>query len=233
MKCSKCGAENDPEAEKCTQCGWGLRSQLTVEDQACVNHPWRYAAGLCHACGIEICEACEVFIDGVSYCNECAERPSEQELLREVPVVDPIRAEPAGFWARLLAFAIDVLILGCAFSVLWTAFWLLFSDPTIPLESGDHPLVHAAFWIVVGVSTAFYFIHSLGVNAQTPGMSALDMAVLRNTGEMMDYRTAVIRCMAMFPTLVSIVGVFCCTWDKHGRMLHDRLTHTRVIRMGS
>jgi uncharacterized RDD family membrane protein YckC len=233
MKCSKCGADNDAEAEKCTRCGWGLRSQLRVEDQACANHPWRYAAGVCHACGIEVCESCEVFLDGVSYCKECAERPGEDELLREVKVVDPIQAEPAGFGLRLIAWAIDWLILFCAFSVLWTAFWLLFSDPTIPLDPGDHPIIHAAFWTIVGVSIVVYFIHSVAVNAQTPGMSAVDIAVVQDTGEIIGYRTAILRCMAMLPTVVSIAGIFCCIWDKHGRMLHDRLTHTRVIRMGT
>ncbi|MEN6521470.1 MAG: RDD family protein [Armatimonadota bacterium] len=231
MICSKCGAENDSSAEKCRQCAWSLKSRLVVDEQICANHPRRMAVSTCHSCGLELCEECEVFIGDVSYCRECAERPGEEELLRDVPVVDPAQAEPAGFWIRTLAGAVDLIILGCAFSVLWTAFWLLFGDPTVPLRLGDHPWAHVLFWVIVGVTIPVYYIYSIATNSQTPGMSAFDIAVVRSGGEAADYRTAILRYMAVFPAIVSIFGIFWCIWDKNGRMLHDRLTKTSVVRM--
>lgn len=231
MRCSKCGADNDSNAEKCTECGWSLKSRLAVDDQVCASHSWRLAVSTCRTCGLELCEECEVFLGGVSYCRECAEPPGEEELLKGVPVVDPVQAESAGFWLRSLAGAIDLVILSCAFSVLWTAFWLLFGDPSIPLQLGDHPWAHVMFWVIVGATLPIYYVYSVGANSQTPGMSAVDIAVVRRSGEVIDYRTAILRYMAAFPTVVSVFGVFWCIWDREGQMLHDRLTKTKVVRM--
>jgi uncharacterized RDD family membrane protein YckC len=207
-------------------------SQLAVEEQGCASHPWRRAVSICHACGVELCEACEAFVEGISYCEECAKRPGEEALLRDVRILDPAEAEPAGFATRLLAAAIDGLILGCAFSVLSIAFWLFFGDPSIPFMPGDHPLARIVFWVLIGIGMPVYFIHSVAVNAQTPGMAAVDIAVMRDTGEAVDYRTSVLRYMAMIPSVVSIWGILWSIKDSKGRMLHDRLTHTRVVNMG-
>jgi len=232
MICSKCGADNDPEAENCAKCGWRLRSQLAVDEQVCANHPWRLAVSTCHACGLELCEECEVFLDGRAYCRECADQPGEDELLRNVRMVDPERADPAGFAVRLLAAAIDALILASALAVLSITFWLAFGDPTVPFSREEHPWAHAFFWAIAAVGTLFYFIHSVAVGAQTPGMAAVDIAVVRETGEAPDYRTAILRYLAMFPSALSVVGILWCIWDRRKRTLHDRLTRTRVVRMG-
>jgi len=232
MICWKCGAENDPNARQCAKCGERLRSQLAVEQQGCAKHPWRIAVSTCHACGLELCEDCEVLIDRTSYCRECADRPTEEELLRNVPVVDPARAEPAGLPARALAAAMDLLVLASAFTVLWIASWLVVGDPSVPLDTGDHPWAHAAFWSIVAVGVPSYFIQSVAASAQTPGMAAVDIAVIRDTGEAPDRRTAAVRFLALLPAALSIAGILCCVWDRQGRMLHDRLSRTRVIRMG-
>lgn len=231
MRCSRCGADNESGAEKCTQCGWSLKSRLAVDEQVCANHPWRLAVSTCHACGLELCENCELFIQGVPYCRECAERPDEDELLRGVPVVDPARFEPAGFWLRSVAGVIDLLVLGCAFLVLWLAFWLLLGDPTIPVHLGGHPWAHVLFWIIVGATVPTYYIYSIGVNSQTPGMASVDIVVVKINGEAPDYRTAMLRYMALLPTVVSVFGIFWSIWDEEGRTLNDRLTRTRVVRM--
>ncbi|HOK55325.1 MAG TPA: RDD family protein [Armatimonadota bacterium] len=233
MKCSKCGAENEPDAEKCIVCGWGLQSRLVVNEQVCANHPWRFAVSTCRACGLELCEACEEFIDGDSFCHECADRPSEDELLRDVPVVVPAQLEPAGFFIRTIAAGIDILILGCALTILWMAFWLLFGDPTVPLGAGELPWARVLFWSIFTGGTIIYFVHSLAENGQTPGMASLDIGVVRYNGEALDYRAAILRLMSLIPAIVSIVGIFCAIWDSQGRMLHDRLTRTRVVKMGS
>jgi uncharacterized RDD family membrane protein YckC len=148
-----------------------------------------------------------------------------------VPVVDPVQAEPAGFWLRNIAGAIDFIMLGCAFFVLWTAFWLLFGDANIPLQLGYHPWAHLLFWVIVALTIPVYFIYSIGANSQTPGMSAVDIAVIRRNGEAIDFRTAMLRYMAVFPSIISVFGILWCIWDKEGRMLHDRLTKTIVVRM--
>jgi uncharacterized RDD family membrane protein YckC/ribosomal protein L40E len=233
MICSKCGAENDPDAENCIECGWGLRSRLAVDDLVCANHPGRFAAAVCHACGIEICEACEVFIDGIPYCKECAERPSEDVLLEHVRVVDPVQAEVAGFGTRVVATAIDWLILGCSFLILWVAFWLLFGDPSIPLRPEGHRWEFAAFWMIVAISTPIYFIYSIGTNGYTPGMASMDIVVVRQSGEAIDYQTAIVRYLAILPSIISVAGIFWSLWDRQGRMLHDRLSRTRVVKLGS
>lgn len=232
MICSKCGAENDPSAENCTKCGWGLRSRLAITDQVCANHPARFASSICHACGLEMCEACEVFINGVSYCRECAERPSEDELLRNVRIVDPEHAKSATLGERATAVAVDVAILASLFIVLWVASWLLFGDPTVPLSHDEFPWGHAIFWMIVAVGVPAYFILSISSSAQTLGMSAVDIAVVRETGEAVDNRTIVLRYIAMFPAVVSVFGILWSLWDVKGRMLHDRLTKTRVVKLG-
>lgn len=233
MICPKCGAEIESDHMKCSQCGWAGNSQLEITEQYCAYHSGRLAVSMCHTCGVELCETCEEWIDGVPYCHDCANRPSEAEQLKNIALVDTSTTRySASFGSRFIASLIDFAVMGCLFGILMTAFWLMSGNLISPFGHKAFLIDDALFWGLFSLSTMFYFVQSISAAAQTPGMAMMDLAVVTDTGVVLDYRTAVLRFFALFISIVSLIGVVWIFWDPQKKSLHDRITNTRVVRLG-
>jgi uncharacterized RDD family membrane protein YckC len=133
-----------------------------------------------------------------------------------VPAGPPVYA---GFWIRLVAFAIDVLIVGLVFS------W--------PLRFvGSFPKAVFAFAAVLYFGAFFtYFILMTGHFGQTLGQMAMRLKVVRQDMTTVDYRVAAVREFSMIlSAIICYVGFFMAGFDSHKRALHDMIARTYVLR---
>ena len=109
--------------------------------------------------------------------------------------------EYAGFWVRVGAWFIDLILLG------------------VVALSG-----------VVGLVVVAYFIGLWAWRGQTLGQMAGHIKVVRQDGNPMDLATAVLRFIGYVVCVLTLgIGFLMITWDKQKRGLHDRLAGTYVV----
>lgn len=125
----------------------------------------------------------------------------------------------AGFWIRLVAFAMDALIIA-----------LLFSWPVRFV--GASPKLVAG--VVGTVYIAAFFTYSIlmtGHFGQTLGKMALRLVVVRQDMTPVDYGVAAAREFSMIlSALICYVGFIMAGFDPQKRALHDLIAGTYVLR---
>ena len=145
----------------------------------------------------------------------------------------------AGFWMRLLAFAIDGLILG---AVVWVfnGLWPLASGrgwmggaTGVTVTYGE---AGGLFWgltvLIPFLMVVAYFICFWGWRGQTPGKMATRLKIVRFTGEDIGWGDAVMRFLGFIISLVIVLAGF--VWvavDSRRQGWHDKIADTYVIRI--
>jgi uncharacterized RDD family membrane protein YckC len=113
----------------------------------------------------------------------------------------------AGFWVRMGALLLDVLLVGFAVSML-------------------HPF--GDFHLVV---LAIYGAVMWKLRGTTVGGIVFDLHVVRADGRPMDWETAIVRALACFLSLfVVFLGFIWIALDPNSQAWHDKIAGTVVVR---
>lgn len=114
----------------------------------------------------------------------------------------------AGFWVRMLALVLDVVLVGFAMRLL-------------------HPIFHLHLLVL-----AVYGAVMWKLRGSTIGGTVLDLQVVRLDGRPVDWETAIIRALSCFLSLaVAGLGFFWIAFDDAHQAWHDKIAGTVVVRV--
>jgi uncharacterized RDD family membrane protein YckC len=146
--------------------------------------------------------------------------------------------EYAGFWIRLLAYIIDVIVLelfSCAIgAVLGIVMATAGMFSKVPTATGADSLPHGfvvLFWIVGFALTIGYNVYfNSGTWQATPGKRLLGLHIVTLTGEPVSPWLAFGRWLAyLLDGLTLYVGFMMIGWTREKTGLHDIICGTRVV----
>jgi uncharacterized RDD family membrane protein YckC len=148
----------------------------------------------------------------------------------------------AGWWSRVGAYLIDGLIIGVGALILFLP--LVAAGLTVDTDAGWAALIAAGIvWLLcVGIAALFYApVMMARTNGKTLGRMALNIRVVRASGEPITFGFAVLREVLVKWLLFGILGALTGgiaqlldylwpLWDEQNRCLHDMIVDTRVVR---
>jgi uncharacterized RDD family membrane protein YckC len=194
------------------------------------NYQTSMRTSRCSECGRVLNEDELIRFGNALVCAEC--KPLFVQKLREgvVPAGEMIFA---GFWIRVGAKIIDIIILWVlGFVVLFLGGFLIAgsssSGSQIPIRfiSGNIFITILSWVIQIGYPTYF-----LGKYSATLGKMACGLKVVRPDGEKISYARACGRTFAEgISFIILCIGYILVAFDEERRALHDRICDTRVIR---
>jgi uncharacterized RDD family membrane protein YckC len=134
------------------------------------------------------------------------------------PAASPAQALPqatasmprAGFWIRMAALLIDILLVGFAMSVL-------------------HEVVHLHLLVLAAYGAVMWKLRG-----STVGGIVFDLKVVRVDGRAVDWETAIVRALGCFLSLaVAGLGFIWIAFDGANQAWHDKIAGTVVVRVPS
>jgi uncharacterized RDD family membrane protein YckC len=148
----------------------------------------------------------------------------------------------AGWWSRVGAHMIDGLIVGVAALILFLP--LVALGLNVDTDAGWAALVAAGIvWILcLAVAALFYApVMMARTNGRTLGRMALNIRVVRASGERITFGYAVLREVVVKWLLFGILGALTGgiaqlldylwpLWDEQNRCLHDMIVDSRVVK---
>jgi uncharacterized RDD family membrane protein YckC len=151
------------------------------------------------------------------------------------PQVRPSR--PAGFFSRLVAFVIDLVVLNIlllggsaiiqAFLKFFKLTGLVANIKTI-LENSTFNIVFDSVLITLFVIGYFTFFWTLV--GFTPGKAILGLKVVRRNGAKVSFGRSIVRFFAYWiSALPFFLGFFWVLWDPDRRSWHDKIAGTQVL----
>ena len=130
----------------------------------------------------------------------------------------------AGFWLRLVAIFVDVVVVIFLFSIIrvFGVFYWFDSLPAIAAVFLQSPLIFPA-----------YFLLFTGLSGQTPGKMLLGLKVIDSEGEPPGLRRAAMRELIgkFLSSIVLYMGFFWAGWDGRKQGWHDKIAETFVVRV--
>ena len=133
------------------------------------------------------------------------------------PIVDFTRLNPqdtvllprAGFWKRLLATLLDLLLISVVVIAL--------------------PVIGPALFIPIAV---VYFVAMWAWKGTTIGGLVLGHKIVRTNGGPVDFSVALVRSLtSLFSLLIFFLGFLWAGWDREKQTWHDKIAGTVVVRM--
>ena len=116
----------------------------------------------------------------------------------------------AGFWIRMAALLIDILLVGFAMSVL-------------------HQVVHLHLLVLAAYGAVMWKLRG-----STVGGIVFDLKVVRVDGRAVDWETAIVRALGCFLSLaVAGLGFIWIAFDGANQAWHDKIAGTVVVRVPS
>jgi uncharacterized RDD family membrane protein YckC len=216
--CPKCGASNAPGSIFYKGCGQVLSSAYPESEQVSAEPERDPQVN-------KVCSGCRTINEASAvYCYKCGVTLPAKTLASAETI-----GNPAGFWIRAAAYAIDniiIAILGVLVSVILTgaeaseawsqASWVSF---------GPAPIISE------GLAVA-YFTYNTGKWGQTLGKAWLGLKVVRQDGSGLTYWRSFGRYWAYYlSTIPLLLGFIMIALTSHKRGLHDYVSDTRVIRL--
>jgi uncharacterized RDD family membrane protein YckC len=123
------------------------------------------------------------------------------------PIVEPSSLTRVGFWLRLLATFIDLLLVGALITMIQRGSWFL------PVWMA----YHVGFWAWRGT---------------TIGGVVLGLKIVRRDGRDIDFPVALIRCLSSFlSAIVLFIGFMRAGWTRERVSWHDQIAGTIVVKM--
>jgi uncharacterized RDD family membrane protein YckC len=184
---------------------------------------------LCSECGRAFDQDELIRIGDTQVCAEC--KPLFVQRLRE-GVTLPGEMVYAGFWIRVGAKIIDIIILWALGFVVSLLGGFFISGSSL---GGQIPIRFIAGNIVIvmlsWVIQIAYPIYFLGKYSATLGKMACGLKVVRPDGEKISYARACGRVFAEgVSSLILCIGYIMVALDEEKRALHDRICDTRVVK---
>ena len=159
--------------------------------------------------------------------------PAVLDAPEPVPIPEPVNAgeESAGPFRRIEAACVDLLLIGAInFAVVWLTLQLC--DLTLD-QIALLPILPVAAYLFVLDSG--YLLMFTATNGQTIGKMAAGIRVVgqserSNVSERVTLKQAVLRAVLTFPSVLALGLGFVPALLGSRLALHDRFTHTRVVR---
>ena len=164
--------------------------------------------------------------------SEYARTPSSFVLDR-MPTPDRLYA---GFWRRLGAFIIDVVMISLVCALMgvmaYVAYKVGLAAHDRKVSFGNAAPLMAFFTFGVVLLASAYFVVFHGMSGQTIGKSVLRLRVIGSEQERITYRRALLRWIATigFGLLSFGVSFLWIIWSREKRGWHDFLARTWVVR---
>lgn len=176
-------------------------------------------AAACSQCGRLFSADDMVSYQGSYICAEC--KPLFFQKIKEgVSVVG--QREYAGFWIRVGAWLLDVIILNIVNRLIAVVV-------SLATSANESALIAAG--LVSIVINAAYMIYFIGKYGATPGKMACKIEVIRADGTPVGFGRSTGRYFAQFLSGLTLgIGYIMVAFDEEKRGLHDRICDTRVIR---
>ena len=138
-------------------------------------------------------------------------------MLKSIDIQNP--PPYAGFWRRLLAYAIDAILLGAITTPL---FMLLLSRGV-----GEQ----AANLLTIVISWMYFAVFESSDWQATPGKKLLGLVVTDEQGQKISVIRATKRYFAkLLSALLFGIGIFMVAFTSRKQGLHDKLFHTLVFK---
>ena len=146
-------------------------------------------------------------------------------------------SRPAGFFSRLEAFVLDLVILsvlqigGAAFIQAFLRFFRL-TRLLANFQSlwQDSPYYFAIGAIVITIFTIGYFTFFWTLLGFTPGKAVLGLKVVRRNGEKVSFGRSLLRFFAYWISALPLfLGFLWVLWDPSRRSWHDKIAGTQVL----
>ncbi len=126
--------------------------------------------------------------------------------------------EYAGFFRRLGAFLIDFVI-------------LIIPSILLGINSGSFP---TSFGLGFLITLCYKPIFESSILSATPGKALMGLAVVSESGQRIDFKTALIRFACSYISMVIIyIGYLMQPFTSRRQTLHDMISETIVIRRES
>ncbi|MBI3303062.1 MAG: RDD family protein [Deltaproteobacteria bacterium] len=183
--------------------------------------------------GLTASQSQENDAEGSAFATPAALSPPE----REPPLTTPEYAaerDRAGFWLRLVAFVIDLVVLG-AFSLLLLLIGFLAANLGANWSGlapdSPRPFSLLSLWqVAVLTAGAAYFTILHSEQGQTIGKNLLGLEVRTLDGEPLSYGQALVRCLAYgFSAAFLGLGFLWVALNPGKRGWHDLLAGTMVV----
>lgn len=155
--------------------------------------------------------------------------------------VAPMRVRVAGFWRRLAAGIVDVLVLASVFAILGTLvaailrhplprFSQLGPDYVVDMAVNGGVLAEAGLALFAILGFLYFFLFT-AFRGQTFGKHLMRVAVIDAYGQRPSIMRSLIRTVAYLPSLVLLaLGFLWIGFDREKRGLHDWLADTYVVK---
>lgn len=136
----------------------------------------------------------------------------------------------AGFWRRLIAYAIDSLIIGVPLMVIGRMFGWVTLEQTA--NSAEAYTTSDGFTLFAGVVATLYFVLMESSDKQaTFGKSVFGLRVTNMQGGRISLGQAFIRYFGKFLSVITLyIGFMMAGWTEKKQALHDKLAGTLVVR---
>ena len=144
---------------------------------------------------------------------------------------------PAGFFSRLEAFVIDLVIISIiqlGTSAFIQAF-LQFFRLTAIAANLQAIWSNSAINLAVGATLSFlfligYFAFFWSLVGFTPGKAVMGLKIVRKDGAKLSFRRSVLRFFAYWISAIPLfLGFFWVLWDPNRRGWHDKIAGTQVL----
>lgn len=137
---------------------------------------------------------------------------------------------PAGLLRRVGALLYDVLLLAALLMVA-TGLWLPFTRGEA-ITPATQPVLEWVYRLMLIVLTVAFFGLFWTRSGQTLGLAAWRLKVEREDGALLTWTDTVIRLgAAVLAWLPAGLGFLWILADRDKRAWHDRLSHTRIVRL--
>ena len=155
--------------------------------------------------------------------------------------VAPVRVRVAGFWRRLAAGIVDVIVLSSVFTILATLvavvlghplprFTQLGPDYVVDMAVNGGGLAEAGLLLLAILAFLYFFLFT-GLRGQTFGKHLMRVKVIDAYGERPSLVRALVRTIAYLPSLVLLaLGFLWIGFDREMRGLHDWIADTYVVK---
>lgn len=132
----------------------------------------------------------------------------------------------AGFWTRLLAFTVDILVIAALNSIIWNAL-----SAHVSSNSFIYQISHVNS-LFLGITGTAYFIIMTRYYQQTLGKMIMGIKVIQRSGRPLSWITVVFRELVA-RTLSQLMGLnlgyIVCWFNSEKRCAHDYLSDTWVV----
>ena len=155
--------------------------------------------------------------------------------------------EYAGFWIRVAAGLIDLIILVLGLYVLYcvvsqSLFWIFPDVSRLISALGDAtrgtPVSPGIVWItatallVFLVGSTVYFVLCTAAAGQTVGKLGMGIKVIRTDSSRVDPRCALLRFLGCVTCVATLgIGFIMIAFDSRKQGLHDRMADTYVVKL--